>query len=130
MKKSIFAAALLLPISCLAADKDASYRHLAMDGLSACNSFVAAMEECRKGNCAKHNLFLQWLGGFESAYNLYTADTYDITAGRDVDMQFVWLEDYFRKNPSANFDDAVLHNLIELYPTAPRSRQRNVAMSF
>lgn len=121
MKMLIFIVALLIPIGSLAADRDASYRHLAMDGLSSCKSFVAAMEECRKGNCAKHNLFLQWLGGFESAYNLYTADTYDITAGRDVDAQFVWLEDYCRKHSTNNFDDAVLHIVKELYPTRTKA---------
>lgn len=119
----ILITALLFPIGCLAADKDAAYETWVLNNFMSCEEFVAARNECKQGDCTKVGYFKQWLSNYFTSHNKTIPDT----AAKDMESQFLWLDNFCRKNPAESFNYAVDNLRTELYPTrtlpTPRSKK-------
>jgi hypothetical protein len=47
-----------------------------------------------------------WVGGFITAYNLFTPGVYDITEGTDFEGRNAWIDNYCATNPLDSIADA------------------------
>jgi len=56
-----------------------------------------------------------FVAGWLSAYNAYQNQTYDITAGKDLDSIMAWVDKYCRENPLEGLQSGLLHLTSELY---------------
>ena len=126
MKRLLFAAALLLPIGCRAADQDGYFRPYFMLNNSfnyaTCEGFVTARDLAKKGQFAAINQFNQWLDGFLTAYDMYTPDTFDIAYGKDLETLDKRLETYCAKHPDNLFNKAVENLIFEIYPDRAKTK--------
>jgi len=117
----IFAAALLMPIGCLAKDTHNLYRNIYPAGYESCSDFVAANNECNEGVCMRFAIFRAWLQGYLTSYNLMEPDTYDIAGGKGRDTTDksleIWLDKYSVQNSPKSFAEAVEALTIEFHPT-------------
>lgn len=98
-----------------ASDKSGKYEVLGQ-GMQSCGAYV----QSRKGDHLKEVSFMVWVAGFLTAYNMYTPDTYDVTANVDLDGLMGWLENYCGANPLKNFSSAVDSLVSELRPKRRR----------
>lgn len=117
MKLIMFMVALLLPVGCLATDRNLHYKPYVLKGYASCGSFIAARDKCKKGNCARVNYFNQWLDGYLTAFNEVEPNTVDIASGQDLYSLDLWLENYCKKHPLKRIYDAAKQLVITLLPT-------------
>jgi hypothetical protein len=125
MKRLIFAVALLLPIGGWSNDENGYFRPYLMIGkafnFTTCENFVNARVLGREGHFNAQNQFNQWLDGYLTAYDMFTPDTFDIAAGKDIETLDVWLENYCKQHPYNLFNKAVESLTFELYPTRQKT---------
>ena len=130
MKRSalIIVSALLLPIGSLGSDIDGQFRNFIPKGFDSCDVFIAEVNNCQQGHCARLSLFKVWSAGYMTAYNALTPDTYDIAGGKEADSSdqstIIWLENYCRQHPAKTYTESIKNLTIDLYPmrtkTAPK----------
>lgn len=73
------------------------------NGAASCGLFVAAAEAARQGNPSVDS-YMMWFSGYASLASAQTG--IDYFAGADVKGQQLWLENYCRAHPLAQFDEA------------------------
>jgi hypothetical protein len=118
-------AAVLLPMGCLAADRNGNYGSSLPKDIKDCNDYIAALDNCLGGHCYKQNLFNAWLNGYITAYNAYVSDTFNIIGDRNPASLNYWLADYCKKNPQDSFDTAVGHLMSELRPQRTKEKPKD-----
>lgn len=93
--KMIGLVALLVSMSCIAADRNGSYSILGR-GTVSCGTLLEAHE--RKDQYSV--LFIsEWVNGYLTAANRITPGVYDLTEGLDLAARSQWLLKYCRDNP-------------------------------
>ncbi len=111
MKRTIFilAMSLFLPATVNAADIDGKYATILIkETLGSCGQYVTARDEGRRGNYGEENIHIYWIRGYLTAYNRLRPDTWDIIGQTDMLGILLWLENYCKRNPLADFaDDAM-----------------------
>jgi hypothetical protein len=60
--------------------------------------------------------FMNFLAGFQTAYNMQTTDTCDIFSGITAEQALEWAENWCRANPSQNFGISVSALARDRYP--------------
>jgi len=81
-------------------------------GVKSCAVFLQELEEKSWGQMGN----LGWLGGYITAYNLKTPNTYQILGNSDLLGAELWVKNYCLKNPLKNMAGAAESLMIELYP--------------
>lgn len=79
-------------------------------GTESCGHFNAERK------AGRDNPYLGWLGGYLSAINRVTPETYDIRGGTDMDGIMLWLDKYCDSHALDTISDAVEALVLELHP--------------
>jgi hypothetical protein len=84
-------------------------------GVESCDAYAQAR--------TRHDdlLYGAWIGGYLTASNLHSPDTYDLASSTDMPGILEWLDDWCRSNPTGRFADAVKALIIFLYPRRARA---------
>jgi hypothetical protein len=96
-----------------ATDETGRYAWMGMN--NSCGTFARGRDLARNGASALEDQYVTWLSGYLTAYNVLRPHTYDITGGADVPSLMLWLENYCKTNPLANFVDATNALTQQLY---------------
>ena len=86
-------------------------------GTQSCGKYL----EDRDGGTRGSLRYMNWLGGYFTAYNLYEPNTYDISGDHDLPALMAWLDKYCREHPLDTFNGAVQALAVELYPARQKS---------
>jgi hypothetical protein len=105
--------ALLVPATSPAADKDGNYAVWGM-GAKSCFHFTQAQGK------PEGEPFQDYVSGYLTAYDALTADTYSITAGKDLDQVMAWITDYCTKKQIHSFEQALAEFTVEYHPQRSR----------
>ena len=118
MKRTIFvlAMSLFLPATVNASDIDGNYQSYLDQRMGSCGQYVAARDEARRGNHHAANLYINWMAGYLTAYNIEKPDTYDIAGQTDREAMLLWLENHCKENPLRTFSSAMALLMNELHP--------------
>jgi hypothetical protein len=91
-----------------ARDEQGRYVWLGLENDS-CVGYLKARELARSGDHAKLNPYVNWVGGYLTAYNVITPNTVDITAGKDMRELLYDLDIYCKVvAPEATFVTATI----------------------
>jgi hypothetical protein len=94
---------LVAPGICFASDSKGNFM-VKGAGIQSCGRYVAEM----KARSPTFFLFRSWLNGYLTAYDQFTADTYDIVPGASIDALSAELDAYCKRMPNQPFNDAAL----------------------
>jgi len=126
--KTLFTCLLFLAPIAVAADAT-SGRFFMGGGVGAveCPKFVASIDRAKKhgsgtiGYANETQGYVMFMFGFQTAYNLQTADTCDIFGDFSPDQLLAWTENYCRNKPLEKFGSAVVALAEEVHPVRLRS---------
>jgi hypothetical protein len=129
MRISLLAAALLTLATphAIPADEQGRYWHGGGVGAVECPAFVDSLERARRSGLGSIEYvtqtqgYVMFLSGFQTAYNLRSAETCSIFSGVSVDQKLFWIENYCRRNPIEKFSGAVVALAAEVHPRRQRS---------
>lgn len=89
-----------------------------------CGRFVSAREDAMRGNHVRANSYIDWLGGYITAFNHFKPDTYNILGNSDKESVMQWLENYCKQNLLETFSEATDALMVELYPKRIRQKPK------
>jgi hypothetical protein len=121
----VFCLSLSCPMAARAADADGVVKVWLGRGAGTigCQQVVSFMTRARVAppGSLEHSIrtqgFMNFLAGFQTAYNMQTSDTCDIFSGLTAEQAMEWTENWCRANPSQNFGIGVSALARERYPT-------------
>ena len=111
------AIALLLSVPAVAADRDKAAA-IKGAGAQSCENFVASRKEKKE----LYGIYVSWLQGMLSGYNLMAADTYDIAAWQTPELMAYFLDQFCQKNPTIPFGQASSELIKALVPMRVEER--------
>ncbi|HHC72730.1 MAG TPA: hypothetical protein ENK54_07510 [Thiotrichales bacterium] len=111
---SRFLMALALALASLTTSaKDIDGRHAVYGaGAQGCAQWLKVRSQ--EGSTVK--LWIQWLEGYLSAFNVTVGNTYSIIGERGFDEVLDWLDSYCKTNPDHLFVTAVANLTVQLFP--------------
>lgn len=110
---------------------DSSGRYFIGGGVGAvsCPDFVATMERARQEGVGTVRFaeetqgFTMFILGFQTGYNAYVPDTYDIFPAPGSEYPLLsWVENYCRANPLSNFAKGVVAMARDAHPRRQRAQ--------
>jgi hypothetical protein len=76
----------------------------------------AVILDSQKKDSVQYAILNQWVGGYLTAYNYVTPNTYNILGKSDLIGAMQWIKNYCEEHPAAGADSAMRYLVIELYP--------------
>ena len=116
--------AVVVPFATRAADPQGRFLEINVAGEASCETYVTARDEGRRGGHLRENIYLGWVSGFLTAYNIFRPETYNIAGTTDTPSLMLRLEIYCKANPRDSFLDAVAWTLTKLYPNRAKQAPR------
>lgn len=107
---AIFIVCLFLSWPTAAVDKDGYFRTFGY-GKKSCGVF---MDSRKNASSVDYLAFASWAGGYLTAYNRWTSNTFSIIpGGADLAPVMLWVENYCKANPLNEVVDAMDSLIIE-----------------
>ena len=119
MKSFIILISLLVPTLTLAADNTGNYAVWGM-GKKSCYAFSKAIAE------SKTEHYKHYMKGFLTAYNIFTEQTYSISARMNENQIIEWLDEYCGENPMSSMENALTSFTFEHYDKRMKSSSSGV----
>lgn len=107
-----------------AADKD-NAAAIKGAGAQSCESYSVARKEKKE----VYGLYISWLQGMLSGYNLMAPDTYDIAAWQTPELMAFFLDQFCQKNPTVPFGQASSELIKALVPLRVNERSEIVTFT-
>lgn len=113
MKRIFFVLAMLAATCAWGSDNKGHYE---TRGIISCRKYVQARQE----GGPEDTLFVGWITGYLTAYNMLKSHTYDIVGTTDIPSIELWLDIYCRVHPLSNVARGMDDLTVQLYPERTR----------
>lgn len=107
--KYIFVGLLLVSLTAWGADKNGAFQS---QGQRSCGTFI----EARNSRSDQGGYAGAWIGGYITAYNAITPNTYSILGASDYNSVILWMENWCKANPLSSVTSGMEELTIALYP--------------
>lgn len=116
----------VVTVPVMAADKNGRYQgwgYGADSGGTFAPILATRFSDLNSSERTKARAYVDWLGGYLTAANIYRPDTYSVSAGGDLAGLKAWIATYGKNYPTENLQDASVALVNFLHPkrtkTAP-----------